>query len=160
LPWGEEALAASSELAAQCDLSLLRTVCTAPQVPLPAGHTPTTWLRQLCAQGLTARYGEARPAAPPAAPWAAAPSPAVHAHAPSPSPSPPPLSLPSSPPHVEALHSGTPPALRRHAVHHAVHHAVLSSSALSSSSSSSSFPSPQSPVTTRRQDDAARLPTV
>jgi error-prone DNA polymerase len=56
LPWGPAAVATSIELAEQCDLSLLKPHCVAPQVPLPAGVTPTTRLRALCAQGLAERY--------------------------------------------------------------------------------------------------------
>lgn len=57
LPWGPTALEASAQIAERCQLSLLRTTCTAPHVPLPAGETtPHTWLRTLCEQGLTTRY--------------------------------------------------------------------------------------------------------
>ena len=52
LPWGREALAATTEIAAACDLSLLKAVCTAPVVPLPAGTTPQSRLRDLCESGL------------------------------------------------------------------------------------------------------------
>ena len=58
LPWGEAALAASAEIAAQCDLSLLRGVCVAPRVPLPEGETSSSRLRALCLTGLAARYGD------------------------------------------------------------------------------------------------------
>ncbi|HEV2460860.1 MAG TPA: DNA polymerase III subunit alpha, partial [Ktedonobacterales bacterium] len=56
LPWGASALAAAGALAAQCHLSLLKGVCTAPRVPLPAGHTPASHLRTLCEQGLATRF--------------------------------------------------------------------------------------------------------
>ncbi|HEV7126876.1 MAG TPA: PHP domain-containing protein, partial [Ktedonobacterales bacterium] len=55
-PWGRAALAASQEIAMRCDLSLLRGVCRAPQVPVPAGETPLSHLRQLCAEGIARRY--------------------------------------------------------------------------------------------------------
>jgi error-prone DNA polymerase len=55
LPWGPAALATSTELAEQCDVSLLKPHCVAPQVPLPVGMTPTTQLRALCEAGLTKR---------------------------------------------------------------------------------------------------------
>lgn len=64
LPWGTAALAASAEIAAQCDLSLLRGVCTAPRVPLPEGETPSSRLRALCLAGLETRYGTATPETP------------------------------------------------------------------------------------------------
>jgi error-prone DNA polymerase len=53
---GRDALCASGEIAARCHLSLLKGACTAPQVTLPAGTTPPTHLRSLCAAGLKARY--------------------------------------------------------------------------------------------------------
>jgi error-prone DNA polymerase len=56
LPWGPAAVATSMELAEQCDVSLLKPHCVAPQVPLPVGMTPTTQLRALCERGLTKRY--------------------------------------------------------------------------------------------------------
>jgi error-prone DNA polymerase len=56
LPWGPAALATSTELAEQCAVSLLKPHCVAPQVPLPAGMTPTAQLRTLCEQGLVKRY--------------------------------------------------------------------------------------------------------
>jgi error-prone DNA polymerase len=58
-PWGAEALAATNEIAARCDLSLLRGACTAPRVPLPAGATPATQLHTLCEEGLAVRYAAA-----------------------------------------------------------------------------------------------------
>jgi error-prone DNA polymerase len=57
-PWGQEALAAAGEIAERCDLSLLKGVCTAPRVPLPAGETPTTSLRRLCEEGLATRFAQ------------------------------------------------------------------------------------------------------
>jgi error-prone DNA polymerase len=57
LPYGPEALATSVEIAEQCDLSLLKPHCVAPQVPLPPGATPASYLHSLCEQGLTKRYG-------------------------------------------------------------------------------------------------------
>ncbi|HEX9412074.1 MAG TPA: PHP domain-containing protein, partial [Ktedonobacterales bacterium] len=59
LPWGPAALAASQEIAAQCQVALLQGVCTAPRVPLPAGQTPTTHLRRLLEEGLATRYANA-----------------------------------------------------------------------------------------------------
>jgi error-prone DNA polymerase len=56
LPQGWAALEASTEIAAQCDVSLLKGHCVAPQVPLPEGRTPATHLRALCEQGLAMRY--------------------------------------------------------------------------------------------------------
>ncbi|MGZ3676952.1 MAG: DNA polymerase III subunit alpha [Ktedonobacterales bacterium] len=57
LPWGPTALAASAQIAERCQRSLLRTTCTAPHVPLPAGETtPHSWLRTLCEEGLATRY--------------------------------------------------------------------------------------------------------
>ena len=46
------------DIAAQCGLSLLKGICTAPQVPLAAGEAPTSRLQALCAEGLSARYAE------------------------------------------------------------------------------------------------------
>jgi len=59
LPWGPSALAASGEIAARCDLSLLKGVCTAPQVALPEGETPESQLRRLCMDGLRTGYAAA-----------------------------------------------------------------------------------------------------
>jgi error-prone DNA polymerase len=56
LPGGPEAVATSVEIADQCEVSLLKGHCVAPQVPLPAGMTPTNHLRALCEQGLNKRY--------------------------------------------------------------------------------------------------------
>jgi DNA polymerase III subunit alpha len=56
LPWGPDALALTTEIAQQCDVSLLKGHCVAPQVPLPDGSTPATHLRALCEQGLAKRY--------------------------------------------------------------------------------------------------------
>jgi DNA polymerase III alpha subunit len=56
LPWGSAAVATTVEIAEQCELSLLKPHCVAPQVSLPADMTPTTQLRALCEQGLTKRY--------------------------------------------------------------------------------------------------------
>jgi error-prone DNA polymerase len=53
---GRAALEATTELAARCELSLLKAVCTAPAVALPPGETPSAHLRTLCAQGLCQRY--------------------------------------------------------------------------------------------------------
>ncbi len=67
LPWGHEALATAAEIAASCNVVLLKGVCTAPRVPLPEGETPASHLRGLCEQGLAARYATAPHAsAPPA----------------------------------------------------------------------------------------------
>ena len=59
LPYGPAALAATTEIASRCQVSLLKAVCTAPRVPLPAGETPTSQLRRLCEQGLHQRYANA-----------------------------------------------------------------------------------------------------
>ena len=56
VPQGRAALRTSGEIAARCHLSLLKGDCTAPQVALPPGATPTTHLRALCAAGLKTRY--------------------------------------------------------------------------------------------------------
>ncbi len=56
LPWGLDAVATGVEIAEQCEVSLLKPHCVAPQVPLPVGMTPTTQLRALCEQGLVKRY--------------------------------------------------------------------------------------------------------
>jgi error-prone DNA polymerase len=56
LPWGLDAVATSVEIAEKCDVSLLKPHCVAPQVPLPAGVTPTAQLRALCEEGLAKRY--------------------------------------------------------------------------------------------------------
>ena len=56
VPYGRDALRASGEIAARCHLSLLKGACTAPQVALPPGTTPTTHLRTLCELGLKTRY--------------------------------------------------------------------------------------------------------
>ncbi|MGH2514981.1 MAG: PHP domain-containing protein, partial [Ktedonobacterales bacterium] len=58
LPWGPDALAATAEIAARCDLSLLKSTCTAPQVSLPEGETPTQYLYRLCEEGLATRYAQ------------------------------------------------------------------------------------------------------
>jgi error-prone DNA polymerase len=62
-PWGQEVLATSAELAARCQVALLRGHCTAPHVPLPAGETNTSQLIRLCEAGLRTRYAGAEPAA-------------------------------------------------------------------------------------------------
>jgi error-prone DNA polymerase len=62
LPRGDAALAATNEIAGRCRLTLLKGVCTAPEVSLPAGETPTSQLRRLCEVGLRERYAN-RPAA-------------------------------------------------------------------------------------------------
>ncbi len=71
VPQGRAALRASGEIAARCHLSLLKGACTAPQVSLPTGTTPTTHLRTLCEAGLKTRYAHlpdsAAPRQPPAA---------------------------------------------------------------------------------------------
>ncbi|HLZ21587.1 MAG TPA: DNA polymerase III subunit alpha [Ktedonobacterales bacterium] len=58
IPWGPDALAASAKIAERCDLTLLKGVCTAPRVPLPAGETPQNYLRQLCENGLATRFAD------------------------------------------------------------------------------------------------------
>ncbi|MGO8948444.1 MAG: DNA polymerase III subunit alpha [Ktedonobacterales bacterium] len=69
LPWGPDALGASRAIAERCHLSLLRTTCTAPRVPLPEGEaTPATWLHTLCEQGLATRYAHAPTALAPQSP--------------------------------------------------------------------------------------------
>jgi error-prone DNA polymerase len=54
--WGGAALAATAEIAASCDVALLKSNCTAPRVPLPDGETPATYLRALCEAGLSSSY--------------------------------------------------------------------------------------------------------
>jgi DNA polymerase-3 subunit alpha len=61
LPWGSVALATSGEIAEQCAVSLLKPHCVAPQVPLPAGVTPNSYLRTLCDEGLAKRYVSYQP---------------------------------------------------------------------------------------------------
>lgn len=56
LPWGVNALAATEQIATQCHVSLLKSICTAPAAPLPAGETPTQHLHRLCEEGLATRY--------------------------------------------------------------------------------------------------------
>ena len=56
LPQGKEALAATNELGARCNLALLKGTCTAPRVPLPAGVSPSEQLQKLCEEGLCRRY--------------------------------------------------------------------------------------------------------
>ena len=56
LPWGPAALAMTARVAAECDISLLRGVCTAPAVPIPDGQTPGERLRVLCEEGLRSRF--------------------------------------------------------------------------------------------------------
>jgi DNA polymerase III alpha subunit len=56
LPWGGAALALTREIAGQCEVSLLKGHCVAPQVPLPVGTTPPSHLRTLCEEGLAKRY--------------------------------------------------------------------------------------------------------
>ncbi|HEV2237153.1 MAG TPA: DNA polymerase III subunit alpha [Ktedonobacterales bacterium] len=67
-PWGGAALATSAELAARCQVALLRGSCTAPRVPLPAGETPTSQLARLCERGMSTRYAHAPAALAPASP--------------------------------------------------------------------------------------------
>jgi error-prone DNA polymerase len=68
LPWGAASLATSVEIAGQCEVSLLKGHCVAPQVPLPAEATPTSHLRMLCEQGLTRRYANVAQALAPDSP--------------------------------------------------------------------------------------------
>ncbi len=65
---GYAALYTSGEIAARCHLSLLKATCTAPQVALPEGETPTTHLRALCAAGLKTRYAHLSEALLPGSP--------------------------------------------------------------------------------------------
>lgn len=58
IPHGRTALRASVEIAERCQLSLLKTSCTAPQVPHLVGVDPTAHLQKLCEQGIQTRYHE------------------------------------------------------------------------------------------------------
>lgn len=51
-----ETLISAAELAARCDIELLAVSCIPPRVSLPEGQTPDTYLRYLCAAGLSQRY--------------------------------------------------------------------------------------------------------
>jgi error-prone DNA polymerase len=56
IPHGRAAVHASSEIAARCQVSLLKGSCAAPRAPLPAEATPASHLRDLCEVGLMTRY--------------------------------------------------------------------------------------------------------
>lgn len=50
------ALAEAGRLAATCDVQLLAERCIPPRIPLPDGHTPSSYLRALCAAALPRLY--------------------------------------------------------------------------------------------------------
>ncbi len=52
-----EALENTLRIAEMCDLQLEFGRVELPEFPLPAGHTPESYLRQLCEEGLRRRYG-------------------------------------------------------------------------------------------------------
>ncbi len=52
-----EALENTLRIAEMCDLRLEFGRVELPEFPLPAGHTPESYLRQLCEEGLHRRYG-------------------------------------------------------------------------------------------------------
>lgn len=52
-----EALENTLRIAEMCDLRLEFGRVELPEFPLPAGHTPESYLRQLCEEGLRRRYG-------------------------------------------------------------------------------------------------------
>jgi len=56
-PEHPEALENTLRIAEQCDLRLEFGRVELPEFPLPAGHTPESYLRQLCEEGLHRRYG-------------------------------------------------------------------------------------------------------
>ncbi len=58
LPWGPEAFATTAEIASQCEISLLKGHCVAPQVSLPEGITPAIQLRMLCERSMAKRYAD------------------------------------------------------------------------------------------------------
>ncbi len=51
-PYPREALENTRRIAEMCDLTLEFGRVQLPEFPLPAGHTPSTYLRELCEQGL------------------------------------------------------------------------------------------------------------
>ncbi len=64
LPDHPEAVAASVEVAQRCaGLELPLGSTQLPRFPVPEGQTDAAYLRQLCADGLRVRYGDAAPAA-------------------------------------------------------------------------------------------------
>ena len=54
--YAPEWLAASVKIAASCTFSLTELCYEYPEEVVPAGHTPTSWLRELTEQGLLHRY--------------------------------------------------------------------------------------------------------
>src|SRR5262249_2175729 len=64
VPGGAQALASTSEIGAQCEVALLKGFCVAPAVPVPAGETPTSYLRALCERGLRERYTDISSSSP------------------------------------------------------------------------------------------------
>ena len=51
-----EALANGARVAASCSVELLATICVPPEMALPEGETPASYLRRLCAKALPANY--------------------------------------------------------------------------------------------------------
>jgi DNA polymerase-3 subunit alpha len=55
-----DALANTLEIADRCDVDLSNKGYHLPRFPVPAGYTAESYLRELCEEGLTRRYGEAQ----------------------------------------------------------------------------------------------------
>lgn len=57
-----DAMKQASQIAAACSVELLASACVPPEMPLPKGETPTSYLRRLCDEALPTRYsvGERR----------------------------------------------------------------------------------------------------
>jgi error-prone DNA polymerase len=51
-----DALAQASRVAATCSVELLASACVPPEMPLPDGETPASYLRRLCDEALPAKY--------------------------------------------------------------------------------------------------------
>ncbi|MGE5334900.1 MAG: DNA polymerase III subunit alpha [Nitrososphaerota archaeon] len=51
-----EAMTRAAQVAASCSVELLASVCVPPEMPLPDGETPASYLRRLCAEALPGKY--------------------------------------------------------------------------------------------------------
>jgi error-prone DNA polymerase len=51
-----EAIANAANVATSCSVELLASACVPPEMPLPDGETPTSYLRKLCDETLPAKY--------------------------------------------------------------------------------------------------------